>query len=135
MDHDLPATFTQERAGLRVTHDRHAPFFKLVNRGVNVARHVEQQVFTNHAHEVDTRVAHVIFRVVLAEAGAHVAVDCVQTLCNSTGTVDVRLLGDDDLLVLAPVARFESCTCTAEACARDEDVDIVFYDSFVSHYE
>ena len=99
MDHDLPATFTLVSAGLRIAHQRQAPFLELVHGRVDVACHVEQQVFANHAHQIDTRVAHVIFRIVLAEAGAHVAVDRVQALCHSAGAVDVGFFGDDDFLV------------------------------------
>ena len=95
--------------------------------------HVEQEVLTDHTHEVDARVADVILRVVLAETGAHVAVDRVQALSNSTGAVDIRFLSDDDLLVLAPVAGLESGAGTAQACTADQDVDAVFNDCFVSH--
>jgi hypothetical protein len=35
-----------------------------VYRRVHVARHIEQQVFPHHAHQVDARVANVIFRVI-----------------------------------------------------------------------
>ena len=77
VNHNLPATFALVVAGLGVLHQRQAPLFELVNSGVNVARHVEQQIFTHHAHEVDSSVAHVIFRVILAEACTHVTVDRV----------------------------------------------------------
>ena len=85
------------------------------------------------APNTDQSSANVVFRVVLAEAGSHVAVDCVQTLRHGAGTVYVSFLSDDDLLVLTPVARFESSAGTAEAGTRDQDVDVVFYDRFVGH--
>ena len=91
--------------------------------------HIKQQVFTNHTHQVDTSITHVVFRVVFTETGTHVAVDRVQTLCNSTGTVDVRFFSDDDLLVLTPVARFESSTRTTQAGTSDQDIYIIFYNS------
>ncbi len=133
MDHDLPAALTLVGAGLGVAHDRQAPLLELVHRRIDVTRHVEQEVFAHHAHQVDSRIANVVFRVVLAEAGSHVAVDRVQTLRHGAGTVYVRFFSDDDLLVLTPVARFESSAGTAEAGTRDQDVDVVFYDRFVGH--
>jgi hypothetical protein len=75
----------------------------------------------------------VILRIVLSETGAHVAVDRVQALSDSTRAVDVRLLSDDDLLVLAPVAGLERGASAAQACTADQDVDVVFDDSLVSH--
>ena len=133
VDHDLPAALTLVSAGLGITHDRQTPFLELVHRRIDVTRHVEQEVFAHHAHQVDSRIANVVFRVVLAEAGSHVAVDRVQTLRHGAGTVYVRFFSDDDLLVLTPVARFESSAGTAEAGTRDQDVDVVFYDRFVGH--
>ena len=44
-------------------------------------------------------------------------------MCHGTGTVHIRFFSDDDLLVLAPVARFESGAGTAEAGTRDQYVD------------
>ena len=67
-----------------------------------------------------------IFRVVLAEARTHVAVDRVQALGYRAGTIDVCLFGNDDLFVLAPISGFERCTGTTEASTDDQDVDIVF---------
>jgi hypothetical protein len=133
VDHDLPATLALVGAGLGVAHQRQAPFLELVHRRVDVAGHVEQQVLADHAHQVDAGVADVVFRVILAEAGAHVAVDRVQALGDGAGAVDVRLLGDDDLLVFAPVAGLERGTRAAEAGAAHQDVDAVFNNCLVSH--
>ena len=80
MDHDLPAAFTKIMTSVRVFHDWQAPVLKLVNCRVNMAGHIEQKVFANHSHQVDTGIAHVIFRIVLTPAGAHVAVNSVEAL-------------------------------------------------------
>ncbi len=133
MNHDLPAAFALVGTGLGVAHERQTPFLELVHGRVDVARHVEQQVLAHHAHEVDARIADMVFRIVLAEAGAHVAVDRIQTLGDRTGAVDVRLLGDDDVLVLPPVAGFPRSTRATQAGATDQNVDVVFNDRVVSH--
>ncbi len=98
-----------------------------------MTRHVKSQIFTHHAHQVDTGITHVIFGIVLAEASTHVAVDRVQALRYGTGTHDVGLFGDDDLLVLAPISCFECCTRTAQTSTNDQDVDIVFDNCLVAH--
>ena len=98
-----------------------------------MACHIEQQIFTNHTHQIDTRVAHVVFRVIFAPAGTHVAVDRVKALGNSTGTVDVGLFGNHDLLVLTPVTGFPGGTGATKARAGNKDVDVVFDDCFSSH--
>ena len=133
VDHDLPTALTQIGSLFLVAHNRQAPIFEIVDRGVDVAGHVKRQIFAYHTHQVDTRIMHVIFRVVLTKAGTHVAVDRVQTLGHGTGTVDVGLFGDHDLLVLPPVPGLPGCARTAKAGTGNEDVDIVFDDGFVSH--
>jgi hypothetical protein len=133
VDHDLPAAFTLIRTRLGIAHQRQAPLLELVHGRVDVTRHVEQQVLAHHPHQVDTRVADMVFGVVLAPAGAHVAVDRVQALGHGTRTVDVGLFGNDDLLVLPPVSGLESSARSAQSRASDQDVDIVFDDSLVSH--
>jgi len=66
----LPTPFTQIRTLLLVAHDGETPFFKVMHSGVYVASHVKQQIFTHHAHQVDTRIAHMIFGIVFAKAGS-----------------------------------------------------------------
>ena len=95
--------------------------------------HVEQKVFADHAHQVDAGIANVIFRIILAPARAHVAVDRVQTLRDRAGAVDIGLLGNDNLLVLSPEPCFPSGTRATKACADNKDVDIVFDNGLVSH--
>jgi hypothetical protein len=124
---------TQVAPGLRVLHDRQAPLLELVHRGIHVARHVEQQVLAHEAHEVDARVAHVVLGIVLAPARAHVAVDRVQALGHRAGAIDVRLLGDHDLLVLAPEPRLPGGAGAAQPRTDDQDVDAVFDDRLVGH--
>jgi hypothetical protein len=124
---------TQVAPGFRVLHDGQAPLLELMHRGVDVTRHVEQKVLAHHTHQVDARVADMVLGLVLAPAGAHVAVDCVQTLGDRTRTIDVGLLGDDDLLVLAPEPRLPGGTGASQACTDDQNVDAVFDDRFVGH--
>jgi hypothetical protein len=73
-----------------------------VNSGIDVTGHIEQQVFAHQTHQVDTRIPHVVFRVILAPTGAHVAVDGVKPLGDCAGAVDIGFFGNDDFLVLAP---------------------------------
>jgi len=63
----------------------------------------------------------------------NLTVDRIQTLSNSTGTVDVCLFSDYDLLILTPVASFPGGTSTTKACTSDQNVDIVFNNCLVSH--
>ena len=133
VDHDLPAPFTLVGARLRVAHQRQTPFFEQVHRRIDVTRHIERQVFTNHAHQVDSRIAYVVFRVVLPETSSHVAVDRIKTLCHRPGTVDVRLLSDNDLFALAPISGLKGCAGPTEAGPADQDVDVVFYNGLVFH--
>src|SRR5690606_3575636 len=74
-----------------------------------------------------------VLRLVLSPARAHVAVDRVQALGDRTRTIDVRLLGDDDLLVLPPETRFPGGSGAAQSCTDHEDVDAVFGDGLVGH--
>ena len=114
VNHDLPSPFTQIAPGFRVLHDGQAPLFELVHRGVDVTGHVEQQVFAHQPHQVDTSVADMVLRLILAPPGAHVAVDGVQALGDRAGAIDIGLLGNDDLLVLPPEPRLPG----GAACRR-----------------
>ena len=98
-----------------------------------MTRHIKQQVFSHHTHQVDTCVAHVIFRVIFAKARTHVAVDRIQTLCHRARAVDVGLFSDYDFLVLSPVSGFEGSTGTTQARTTDKYVDIVFDNSIDFH--
>ncbi len=133
MNHDLPSPFTQIAPGVRVLHDGQAPLFELVHGGVNVAGHVEQQVFAHQPHQVDASVADMVLRIVFAPPGAHVAVDGVQALGDRAGAIDIGLLGNDDLLLLAPEPGLPCGTGAAKACADDQDIDVVFDDRFMAH--
>src|SRR5487761_2111652 len=133
MNHDLPTPFTQIQTLLLVAHDGKTPLFKVMHSGVYVACHVKQQIFTHHAHQVDTCIAHMIFGIVLAKACAHVTVDRIQALGYRTGTHDVCLFGDDDLLVLPPISCLECRTRTTQARTDNQDVDIVFNNCRVAH--
>ncbi len=133
VNHDLPASLTQIAPGFRVLHDGETPLLELVHRRVNVARHVEQQVFPHHSHQVDASVADMVLRLVFAPAGTHVAVDGVEALCDRTGAIDVGLLGNDNLLVLPPEPGLPCGTRAAKACTDDQYVDAFFDDRFVSH--
>ena len=95
--------------------------------------HVEQQVFPHQPHQVDASVADMVLGIVLAPAGAHVAVDGVQALGDRAGAIDVGLLGNDDLLVLAPEPGFPGGTRAAKTRTDDQDVDAVFDDRVVGH--
>src|SRR3989339_1088772 len=114
MNHDLPTTFTQEGTFLLVAHNGQTPLFKVMHGGVYVTCHVEQQIFTYHAHQVDTRIAHMIFRVVLTKASTHVAVNRIQALGYRARTHDICLFGDNDLLVLTPISSFKCSTCSTQ---------------------
>ena len=133
VNHDLPSPFTQIAPGFRVLHDGQAPLFELVHRGVDVTGHVEQQVFPHQPHQVDASVADMVLRIIFAPAGAHVAVDGVQALGDRTGAIDIGLLGNDDLLVLAPEPGLPCGTGAAKARTDDQNIDAVFDDRFVSH--
>ncbi len=95
--------------------------------------HVEQQVFPHQPHQVDTGVADMILRFVFAPTRAHVAVDGVEPLGDRTGAVDIGLLGNDDLLVLAPEPCLPGGAGAAEARTDHQDIDAVFDDRFVGH--
>ena len=116
-----------------VFHQRQTPLFKLVNSGVNVTRHIKGKILTNHTHQIHTRITDVILRIVFAEACTHVTVDRIKTLGYCTGTIDVCFFCNDNFLVLAPVSCFKCSTGTTEARTCDQDVDIVFNNSFVAH--
>ena len=133
VDHDLPAAFAKVVTRLRVLHDRQAPFLELVHRRIHVTRHVEEQILAHHPHQVDAGVADVIFRVVLAPARAHVAVDRVEALCDGAGAVDIGLLGDDDLFVLTPETGLPGGPGASKTRPNDKNVDIVFNDGFMGH--
>ena len=133
MNHDLPSPLTQIAPGFRVLHDGQAPLFELVHRGVDVTGHIEQQVFAHQSHQIDTSVADMVLRFIFAPPGPHVAVDGIQTLRDRAGAIDIRFLGYNDLLVLAPKPGLPGGTAAAEACADDQDIDVVFDDRFVSH--
>jgi hypothetical protein len=133
VNHDLPSPFTQIAPGFRVLHDRQAPLLELMHRRVHVARHIEQQVFPHQPHQVDARIAHMVFGIIFAPARAHIAVDRVQTLGDRTRAIDIRLLGNHDLLVLAPESRFPCGAAAAKARADDQNVDAVFDDRFGAH--
>ncbi len=92
-----------------------------------MARHIEQQVLSHHAHQIDTCIAHVIFGVILAKARAHVTVNGVEPLSDCTGTINIGFFSNNYFLVLPPVARFKRGTGTTEACATDQNIDIVLY--------
>ena len=128
MNHDLPTPFTQITPGFRVLHDRQAPLFELMHRGVNVTCHVKQQVFPHHPHQVDAGVTDMILRLVLAPAGAHVTVDGVQPLSDRTGAVDIGLLGNDNLFVLTPEPGLPCGTRAAQTCTDDQNIDAFFDD-------
>ena len=133
VDHDLPAAFAKVLSRVRVFHDRQTPVFKLVNRAVDVAGHIEQQILADHAHQIDPCITDVIFGVILAPARTHVTVDRVEALSNRTRAVDIGFLGDDDLFVLAPIASLESGARAAQTCTDDQYVDTVFDYRFMSH--
>jgi hypothetical protein len=94
---------------------------------------VEQQVLAHHPHQVDAGVADMVFRLVLAPARAHVAVDGVQALGDRARAIDIGLFGDDDLLVLTPESRLPGGAGAAQARTDDQDVDAVFDDGVVGH--
>jgi hypothetical protein len=54
-------------------------------------------------------------------------------LGDRAGAIDVGLLGNDDLLVLAPEPGFPCGTRAAETRADDQDIDAVFDDRVVGH--
>ena len=133
VDHDLPAPFAQVAARLRVAHDRQAPFLELVHGRVDVAGHVEQQILAHQPHQVDAGVADMVLGLVLAPAGAHVAIDGVEALGDRARTIDIGLLGNDDLLVLSPEPRFPGGSGPPKTRTDDQHVDAVFDDRFVCH--
>ena len=122
VDHDLPFAFSQIAAGLRVLHDRQTPFLEHMDRGIDMAGDVEDQVLAHQAHQVASRVAHEVFRLVLAPLHAHIAVDCRQAVSDGAAPFDVRLFDNDNLQVASPVSGFVSGAAAAEAAAYDEDV-------------
>ena len=124
VDHDLPLAFALVAAGLRVAHDRQAPFLELVHRGVDVAGDVVAQVLPHQSHEVVARVADVVLGLVLVPLHAHVAVDRVEALRDRAAALDVRLLDAHDLQVAPPIAAFVGRAATRHAAADDEDVGV-----------
>ena len=98
-----------------------------------MAGHIEQQVFAHQPHQVDTRVADMVLRLILTPPGAHVAVNGVQTLGDRAGAIDIRLLGNNDLLVLTPEPGLPGGTAAAEACTDNQNIDVVFDDRIVGH--
>ena len=118
----MPFTFALVASGLRVAHQRQAPFFKLVYRGIDVARHIVSQIFAHHTHQVVARVTHMVFGLVFVPLHTHVAVDCVQTLRNRTTSINIGFLGNDDPQIAPPVTSFISSTGSTHATTDDEDI-------------
>ena len=124
VDHDLPLAFALVASGLRVAHDRQAPFLELVHGGVDVPGDVVAQVLAHQAHQVVAGVADVVLGLVLAPLHAHVAVDRVETLGDGAAALDVRFLDADDLQVAPPVPRLVGRAAAGHAAADDEDVRV-----------
>ena len=85
---------------------------------------VEDQVLAHQPHQVAARIAHEVFRLVLAPLHAHVAIDRRQAVRDGAAPLDVRLFDQDDLQVPSPVAGFVSGAAAAETAADDENVGI-----------
>ncbi len=132
MDHDLPLTLALIATGFRISHEGQAPLLKLVDGRVNVPCHVVRKVFANHSHEVITGVAHMILRLVLIPLHAHVAVDRVKPLRDSTASINVCLLSNHDPHIATPMARFIGGACAAHAAADNKNVAI-FKNSLETH--
>src|SRR5262249_11515008 len=126
MNHDLPSPLSQIAPSLRVAHNGQAPLFELMHRGVDVTGHIEKQVFTHQPHQIDTRVADMVLRIIFAPSGAHVAIYSVQALSDRAGAIDIGFLGDNDLLVLTPESCLPGGAAPAQPRATDPTTNFLF---------
>ena len=101
-----------------------APLFEQMHGVVNVAAHVEDQVFADQTHKVGADHADVIVGGVFAEVG----VDGGQALGHGAGALEGGLVAQHHFqtVFVAPAHGFESRTAGAHTAAHDQQVDVMF---------
>ena len=95
-----------------------------MDRAVDMAGDVVDQVLAHQPHQVAARVADEVLRLIFVPAHAHVAVDRRQAVGDGAAALDVGLFDQGDLQIAAPVSRFVGGAAAAEAAADDEDVGV-----------
>ncbi len=113
--------------------DGQAPLFQQVDRVVNVAANIIDQVFAGQPHHIVDHVVDEVLGGVPAIALAHVAVDGREALAGCAAALDDRLFCQHDALVAGPVFRLEGCAAARHSSANNQDVAINRFCGFKSH--
>jgi hypothetical protein len=110
--------------------DRQAPLFEQVNRIVDVAAQVEDQVFADDAHQVVADHADVVVRGVFADVG----VDGRQALCHGAAALHGGLVHQQGGHSIGqPLFDLKGRTAACHAAAHDQNVHFPLFDFGIPH--